>query len=83
MRRPAMVTNVGGNAELIEDGRSGFVAAAPTANDFSETMERAWSRRAEWRDIGMAARAAAHAKVSERPAEAFANRLLSIAQQSS
>jgi glycosyltransferase involved in cell wall biosynthesis len=81
--RPAMVTNVGGNADLIEDGRSGFVATAPTTNDFSETMERAWSRRAEWRDIGLAARTAVQAAVGERPAEAFANRLLSIAQRSS
>src|SRR5262249_12957331 len=81
--RPAIVTNVGGNAELIEDGRSGFVATAPTTNHLSEAMERAWSRRAEWRDMGLAAQKAAQAAVCERPAEAFANRLLSLAQQHS
>jgi glycosyltransferase involved in cell wall biosynthesis len=79
--RPAIVTDVAGNAELIEDGRSGFVAAAPTANHLSETMERAWSRRAEWRDMGLAARKAVQAAFCERPAEAFANRLLSLAHQ--
>ena len=44
--RPAIVTNVGGNAELIEDGRSGFVAPAPTIKHLNEAMERAWDRRA-------------------------------------
>src|SRR5437763_3000966 len=44
--RPAIVTNVGGNAELLEDGRSGFVAPAPTIKHLNEAMERAWDRRA-------------------------------------
>lgn len=78
--RPVIATNVGGNADLIEDGRSGFVAAAPTPTHLNQAMERAWSRRAEWRQIGLAAREAVQAGICERPAEAFANRILSIAR---
>jgi glycosyltransferase involved in cell wall biosynthesis len=81
--RPAIVTDVGGNAELCVDGETGFVAAAPTINHLSEAMERAWNRRAEWREMGLVARKAVQEAVCERPAEAFANRLLSLAQQSS
>ena len=37
--RPAVVTNVAGNTEVIEDGETGFVAAAPTAGHLDEAME--------------------------------------------
>lgn len=41
--RPCMVTDVAGNAELIEDGVSGFVAKAPTVEFVDEALERLWS----------------------------------------
>ena len=47
--RAAVVTNVAGNTEVIEDGETGFVAAAPTAGHLDEAMERAWQHRANWR----------------------------------
>lgn len=50
--RPVITTDVAGNAQFITDGVNGFVAAAPTAPLFDEALERAWSRRAEWREIG-------------------------------
>ena len=54
--RPATVTDVGGNAELCIDGTTGFVAAAATVDLLGQTLERAWSRRLEWRRMGNAAR---------------------------
>lgn len=55
--RPAVVTDVGGNADLVEDGRSGFLAEAATANCLQRALERAWTERANWKSMGEAARA--------------------------
>ncbi|TXB63806.1 glycosyltransferase family 4 protein [Phaeodactylibacter luteus] len=50
--RTAVVTDVGGNTEVIVDNQTGFVACAPTPHSFSEALERAWRRREEWGGIG-------------------------------
>lgn len=50
--RPAIVTDVGGNAEVVRDGETGFIAPAPTAALLDATLERAWERRADWRTMG-------------------------------
>jgi glycosyltransferase involved in cell wall biosynthesis len=55
--RIAVVTAVGGNAEVVEDGVTGFVAAAPSVEAIDEALERAWQRRDEWEAIGRAAAA--------------------------
>jgi glycosyltransferase involved in cell wall biosynthesis len=54
--RPAVVTNVGGNAEWTEDGRTGFVAEAPTAKSFGAALERAWLARSDWQKMGIQGR---------------------------
>ncbi len=43
--RPAVVTDVGGNAELCRDRQTGFVAQSATLASFAEAMERAWEAR--------------------------------------
>jgi glycosyltransferase involved in cell wall biosynthesis len=53
--RPAVVTDVGGNAEVMIDDLTGWVAAAPTVAALDEAMERAWAARARWPDFGAAA----------------------------
>jgi glycosyltransferase involved in cell wall biosynthesis len=53
--RPAVVTDVGGNAELCVDGETGFVASAAAVEPLGEALERAWTRRAEWPALGLAA----------------------------
>jgi len=50
--RPAAVTDVGGNTEWIEDGKTGFVAEAPTKRSFGAALERAWLARARWQGMG-------------------------------
>ncbi len=59
--RPSVVTDVGGNAELVEEGVSGFIAEAPALSCLSAAMERAWARRHEWGQIGVNA----HNRVAE------------------
>ncbi|MDC1505577.1 glycosyltransferase [Winogradskyella sp.] len=51
--RTAVVTDVGGNTEIIVDNETGFVACAPTPHSFSEALERAWKRKEEWEEMGI------------------------------
>jgi glycosyltransferase involved in cell wall biosynthesis len=77
--RPACVTDVGGNAELCEDGVTGFVAPAPTVASVSNTLERAWDRRNEWESMGKAGRARVEKSVPGDPIGVFCDRLKAAA----
>jgi glycosyltransferase involved in cell wall biosynthesis len=73
--RPAVVTDIGGNAEVCADGETGFVADAPTVKLLDQTLERAWMRRNEWHTMGQAARARAEQLVPRDPIGNFCERL--------
>ena len=47
--RVPIVTDVGGNAEVVEDGATGYLADAPTEDALDDAMERAWNERHRWR----------------------------------
>lgn len=79
--RSAIVTDVAGNTEVLDDNRTGFVAAAPTRPLVAEAMERAWQRRAEWREMGQAAAASIRQQVPRDPVGDFTGLLLSAAGQ--
>jgi glycosyltransferase involved in cell wall biosynthesis len=79
--RVAVVTDVAGNAELIDDGKTGFVAGAASENSFAEALERAWQRREDWPAIGEAAARRVRGEVPEDPSATFADQLLAIATQ--
>ena len=71
--RVAIVTDVAGHGEIVEDGVTGFLAAAPTADHVDEALERAWQRRSEWREIGVAAAERARSLVPPRPERVLAD----------
>lgn len=50
--RPAVVTDVGGNAELISDRVTGFVAQSATLDSLRDAMERSWTWRNRWEEMG-------------------------------
>jgi len=50
--RTAVVTDVGGNTEIIKDNETGFVAASPLAHSIDEALERAWQKRRYWQLMG-------------------------------
>ena len=77
--RPCLVTDVSGNPEHIEDGRTGFIAAGSTVNAVAEALERAWERRAEWEAMGRAAYAAIRAAVPADPVGEFTDQLVALA----
>ena len=76
--RPCIVTDIAGNAELLEDNVTGFVATAPHVRCLDEAMERAWARRDDWKMMGRAAAKAVRAQVPPDPIEAFLEKLLPL-----
>ena len=78
--RPAVVTDVGGNAEVVQEGLSGFVALAPNSHQIDAALERAWQARMQLAEMGLAAAQRAQALFPQDPARDFAQRLLTLAQ---
>jgi glycosyltransferase involved in cell wall biosynthesis len=79
--RPAVVTDVGGNAEICLDGTTGFVAEAPTVRLLAQTMERAWNARQEWRKMGQNAHARVQELVPADPVQFFSKQLISCCRK--
>lgn len=50
--RPVLATDVGGHREWITDGENGFISPGVTVHSLAETMETAWLRRNDWRQMG-------------------------------
>lgn len=56
-KRAAVVTDVGGNADIVEENKTGFVAEAPVVSCVSNAMERAWANKHNWEVLGENAKA--------------------------
>jgi len=54
--RVPVVTEVGGHAEVLEDGISGFLAREITVASIDDALERAYAVRHKWEEIGENAR---------------------------
>src|SRR2546423_3198308 len=76
--RPAVVTNVGGNAEVVDDRVTGFLAA-PVEDSLDAALEEAWARRRELSEMGRLASVRIRELVRPDPAKDFADALLEIA----
>jgi glycosyltransferase involved in cell wall biosynthesis len=77
-KRLAIITNVSGNKELIQDNETGFIAAAPRPEYVDEAMERAWQVRDNWQQMGEEARRQLIKQIPENPALVFADKLTAI-----
>jgi glycosyltransferase involved in cell wall biosynthesis len=76
--RFGIVTNEGGSAEVVEEGRTGFIALAAKADEFDKAMERAWAVREQWESVGNAAGIAVRTMVPPDPVAAFTAKLLGL-----
>jgi L-malate glycosyltransferase len=65
--RPAVVTDIGGNAEWIHEGKTGFVSPATTVSSFQNALERAWQDRNRWQEMGELAHQYAIQRIDEDP----------------
>jgi len=81
--RPVITTNVGGNAEVVTDGETGYIAAAPTVAHVDEVLSRAWQERARLPEMGQRAATRIRQLVPSNPEHTFANALTSIVGKSS
>jgi glycosyltransferase involved in cell wall biosynthesis len=76
--RSAVVTNVAGNAEVLDDNETGFVAGAPTVAHLDEAMERAWNRRSDWAAMGAEAARRIRLHVPQDPVGVFTDELIRL-----
>lgn len=76
--RPCIVTDVAGNAELIEDGVSGFIAVAPKVECLDDALERAWQKRYSWYEIGQTAAINVRKLIPRDPVGVFVNELKAL-----
>jgi len=74
--RPAVVTDVGGNAEWIVEPKTGFIAEAPTAKSLSAALERAWITQDNWEQMGKDAHEYAVEKFEQFPGKALLDLVL-------
>jgi len=75
--RPCVVTKVGGNAEVVQDGVTGFLAT-PDEDSIDAALEEAWTRRGELRQMGERAALRIRELVPANPAQDFADTLLDL-----
>ncbi len=78
--RPAIVTDVGGNTEWIEEQKTGFIADAPTSQSFGKALERAWLERDCWETMGLLAHQQASIKYDKYPGQTLLKIMLEAAQ---
>jgi glycosyltransferase involved in cell wall biosynthesis len=70
----------GGIAEVIEDSQSGYLADGIGEPFFDEVLERAWSQRTRWDDIGKAASVHIRSIIPEHPEKDFATEIAELAK---
>src|SRR5207302_9630934 len=76
--RFGIVTNEGGSAEAVKEGRTGFIASAAKVDELDHAMERAWAVREQWESIGKAAGRAVKTMVPPDPVASFTAKLLGL-----
>jgi glycosyltransferase involved in cell wall biosynthesis len=76
--RPAVVTDVGGNAELVQDDETGFVAESATLSSVARALDRAWCRRERWEEMGRRAHAMMIERLTPPPGERLAGLITAL-----
>jgi glycosyltransferase involved in cell wall biosynthesis len=75
--RTVIVSNAGGNAEIIRDGWNGFISES-TETSFELAMDRAWEMRDQWNEIGKQASLYIAENFPVSPETDFANDLTQL-----
>jgi glycosyltransferase involved in cell wall biosynthesis len=76
--RPAVATDVAGNAEIVIPGETGFLAEAAAIPSIGAALERMWDSRANLEAMGKKAALTIRSKVPPDPVGDFANKLRAI-----
>lgn len=75
--RPVITTNAGGNAELLNEGETGFVGTIDQQT-FEQAMERAWEARSSWENMGKRAAEYVRSIVPKQPEKEFSKRIIEL-----
>jgi glycosyltransferase involved in cell wall biosynthesis len=75
--RPVIISDVGGNTELVNEGLTGFIGY-PNEESFGDAMERAWDKKDDWEEIGKNASKYISEVVPEKPEQDFASSILKL-----
>lgn len=73
--RMVIISNAGGNTELLDENVTGFSGYA-NEESFEEAMDRAWSRLDEWEELGKEAARQISLRVPKSPEKDFVEHLL-------
>jgi glycosyltransferase involved in cell wall biosynthesis len=79
--RPCVVTDVGGCSEVVEHGRSGWVAESPTVKALDRALDLAWESRVQWASMGAFAARIIRSLVPADPAGSYADVLMKILRE--
>ena len=79
--RMGIVTDIGRNRELIDQGESGFIADGATVSLIDDAMERAWQQRQNWKSMGIKSGQQIRARYPEDPIQEFADQILALAPE--
>lgn len=75
--RTVIVTDAGGNAELVEEGITGFIGQA-NESSLDNAMEKAWHRRDDWENMGRLAAEYVSKNIPALPEAEFAKSLIKL-----
>ncbi|WP_374166783.1 glycosyltransferase family 4 protein [Arcticibacter sp. MXS-1] len=76
--RPVIVSRAGGIAEVVQEGKNGFIGHA-NEDSFDAAMERAWAARYDWENMGREGAERVAKLIPYIPEDEFAARILTIA----
>jgi glycosyltransferase involved in cell wall biosynthesis len=76
--RPVLATDVGGNSEVMIDGVTGFLTAAPTVPILSVGLERVWANRGNLETMGKAGAKRIREIVPAEPICVFSEKIKSL-----
>jgi glycosyltransferase involved in cell wall biosynthesis len=79
--RVPIVTNIGGHAEVVDDGVTGFLAATPSVEALDQALDRAYAARQDWEEIGRRARARVLTYLPDDPVGDFVQKILPLARR--
>lgn len=79
--RIVIATDTGRNSELIDHGRTGFIAAGATTDLVDQALREAWQARQQWREMGLEAGRSIRQRYSVDPIADYAHKLLQLGQQ--
>lgn len=76
--RVAVVSDVAGNKELVDDGINGFLASSYFPEPFAEALEIAWQKKNDWPAMGVKAQQKIADTIDVNPQQTLINNIVKI-----